>query len=131
MTAYEKLLQKVIRMCQVDRSPNTPTTGEAVRAEYERLWGGGEFDAVCEAEGEIRRGEVETGIPCCGSRHYEAKSVAARMLDGSYVGWVYWYGGGKHGAPADVPWMEDAYDVVVREETRVVQVFSRAVEDET
>jgi hypothetical protein len=47
------------------------------------------------------------------------------MLDGSYVGWTYWYGGGKHGEPESVPWMEHAYEVEMREETRVVKVFTK------
>jgi len=46
-----------------------------------------------------------------------------------WVGWTYWYGGGKHGEPESVEWMEDAYFVGVKEETRVVLVFSK-VEDE-
>ena len=48
---------------------------------------------------EFREGEVETNIACDWSRHYESKSVAASLSDGTWVGWTYWYGGGKHGEP--------------------------------
>lgn len=63
---------------------------------------------------EFRSGEIETpDIRCESSRHYESKSVAAKMLDGSWVGWTYWYGGGKHGEPESIDWMDSAYDLKV------------------
>lgn len=71
---------------------------------------------------EVRQGEVETDLPTPYSRHYEAKSVAAKMPDGSWVGWTYWYGGGKHGEPEAVGWMDDAYDVTCAEEQKMVTV---------
>lgn len=77
---------------------------------------------------EFRQGEVETGLPCEWSRNYESKAVAAKMPDGSWVGWTYWYGGGKHGEPEAIDWMEDAYalDVVEEEKVVTVRTFSRA-----
>ena len=71
---------------------------------------------------EIRQGEFETDIPCDCSRHYESKSVAAKMPDGTWVGWTYWYGGGKHGEPEAIDWMDSAYDLDVKEEEKVVTV---------
>ena len=75
----------------------------------------------------FRQGEVETDIPCEYSRHYESKSVAARMADGSWVGWTYWSGGGKHGEPESIPWMSEAYELDVKEEEKlvIVQTFSK------
>lgn len=87
-----------------------------------------QYDMLVEAglhydvESDFREGEVETGLPCDWSRHYEAKSVAAKMSDGSWVGWVYWYGGGKHGNPDEIEWMEDAYDLEVTETEELVVV---------
>jgi hypothetical protein len=75
-----------------------------------------------DATNELRGGEVETGLPCASSRHYESKSVAAKMPDGSWVGWTYWYGGGNHGEPEAVEWMDKAYDLTVTEEEKVVTV---------
>lgn len=43
------------------------------------------------------------------SRHYESEEVAAKMDDGTWVGWTHWHGGGKHGEPSAIDWMEDAY----------------------
>lgn len=60
---------------------------------YDRLV---ESDGHWDAKSEVRSGHVETDIECERSRHYESKSVASKMPDGSWVGWTYWYGGGKH-----------------------------------
>lgn len=79
---------------------------------------------------DVREGQVETGLPCEWSRHYESKSVAARAIDGSWVGWTYWYGGGKHGDPEEIDWIGDAYDLSCVEEEKVVtvQTFSKIAE---
>ncbi len=83
-----------------------------------------EEDGHWDAKSEIRSGQVETDIECEWSRHYESKAVAMKFPDGSWVGWTYWYGGGKHGEPEAIDWMEDAYDLDCTEEERVVVVRS-------
>lgn len=77
----------------------------------------------------IREGEVETGLACEFSRNYESKAVAIEMPDGSWVGWTYWYGGGKHAEPEAIDWMGSAYDVDCHEEEKmvVVRTFSLPV----
>ena len=80
-----------------------------------------------DATSEVRGGMHETGLPGQWSRHYESKSVAAQLPDGSWVGWTYWFGGGKYGAPEAIDWIDDAYDVQCRDEVRTVQVFSLPV----
>lgn len=76
---------------------------------------------------EMREGAIETGLPCEHSRHYESKSVAAQASDGSWGGWTYWYGGGKHGEPESIDWMNEAYDLDCKEEEKlvVVRTFSK------
>ena len=69
-----------------------------------------------DAREEIRCSGEETGLECDWSRHYESDAVAAQMPDGTWVGWTYWYGGGKHGEPEAVDWMSDAYDLSCTEE---------------
>lgn len=88
-------------------------------------------DGHWDARNQIREGQVETELECEWSRHYESKSVAAKMPDGSWVGWTYWYGGGKHGEPESIDWMKDAYSLNVTEEEKlvVVRTFTK-VEDE-
>ena len=104
MTPTEKLRQKWVHLM----------TGETIAdpaAVDKRL---DELDRECEtgdALEELRGSGVATGLIAPYSRHYESKAVAAEMLDGSWVGWTYWYGGGKHGEPGAIEWMEDAYDV--------------------
>jgi len=79
-------------------------------------------DSMQDLRSEVRGGEMETNIPEPHSRHYEAQSVAAKAPDGSWIGWTYWYGGGKHGEPEAVEWMEDAYGLTcTEEEVMVVQ----------
>lgn len=56
---------------------------------------------------EFRCSGIDTDIKCEYSRHYESKSVA-REIDGKWVGWTYWYGGGKHGEPEVIDWMDEA-----------------------
>lgn len=86
------------------------------------------YDDLVESDGhwdgvsDVRSGEIETQLPCPYSRHYESKAVAAKMPDGTWVGWTYYYGGGKHGAPEEVDWMNAAYDLTCAEEEKVVTV---------
>ncbi|MHB1098659.1 MAG: hypothetical protein ACYCZR_03815 [Burkholderiales bacterium] len=87
-----------------------------------------EEDDVQDGKSEVRGGEVETGLKCGWSSHYESKAVAMKMPDGSWVGWTYWYGGGNYGEPEAIDWMEEAYAVDCKEEEKlvVVQTFSVA-----
>lgn len=84
-------------------------------------------DGHWDAKSDVRHGEVETGLKCDYSRSYESKAVAMKMPDGSWVGWTYWYGGGKYGEPEAIEWMEDAYDVDCKEEEKMVIVRTFSV----
>jgi len=101
---------------------------EIVDTLWERLV---ENDSHWDGMGEVRGGEAETGLPCEWSRHYESKAVAAQAADGSWVGWTYWYGGGKHGLPEEVDWMDSAYDLTCVEEEKVVTVRTFALSPPT
>ncbi len=68
-----------------------------------------------DARNEIRCCGEKTSLKCDWSRHYESEATAARMPDGTWVGWTYWYGGGKHSEPEEVEWIEDAYDLTMEE----------------
>lgn len=81
-----------------------------------------ENDEHWDAKNEIREGQVETRIPCECSRHYESKSVAMQAPDGTWVGWTYWYGGGKHAEPDEIDWMDQSYDLDCKERERIVTV---------
>lgn len=123
MTAGDKIKQKLIHMV----TGETLADPEAVRNRYLAIQDDCELsDSLHDIKSGFRSGTYETGIECDWSRHYESKAVATQMLDGSWVGWTYWYGGGKHGEPGAIEWIDGAYDVTVREETRVVKVFEKA-----
>ena len=83
-------------------------------------------DRHWDARNEVRSSGIETSLTrdvhYMIARHYEHHEVAARMPDGSWVGWTYWYGGGKHGDPGGVEWMSGAYLVDHREEPRTIMV---------
>jgi len=79
-------------------------------------------DAHWDYVSEFRESGEETELPSQSSRHYEAKEVARKLSDGTWVGWTYWYGGGKHGEPGAIDWMEDAYFLDVQEEEKLVVV---------
>lgn len=78
-------------------------------------------DETFDIANDVREGECETGLSCRYSRHYESKAVAGQMLDGSWVGWTYFYGGGHHGNPDEMPWIDDAYDLE-RLEDKIIAV---------
>jgi hypothetical protein len=69
---------------------------------------------------------IETDLPSQYSRHYEAKEVANKFGD-QWIGWTFWYGGGKYGEPESIDWMGSAYFLDCVEETKVVtvRVFSK------
>ena len=83
-------------------------------------------DAMQDGHSECRSGQEKTGLPVKADyrllRHYEATAVASCMPDGSWVGWLYWHGGGKHGNPESIDWLTDAYPLTVSGEERVVVV---------
>ncbi len=83
-----------------------------------------------DATNETREGDVITNIEPDDSRYYEAKSVAVLALDGSWVGWTYWFGGGKHGYPQQIDWIEHAYNLgcVETTETVYVRTFTKTEE---
>ena len=100
-------------------------TQEKISAAFEAIEDHGLDDEVSEAEAELRGSYThETGFQGMYSRHYEYKSVARQFGD-KWVGWTFWYGGEKHGEPESVEWMEDAYFVEAKEETRVVLTFTK------
>lgn len=83
-------------------------------------------DDICE----FRCGGEPTGLESDWGRNYECDAVAAQLSCGTWVGWNYYYGGGKHSEPDAIPWIEFAYELNAKEEekTVVVRTFTR-VED--
>ena len=130
MTPEQKLkhaiILKGIELGSID-APIKEVTAENVNDIFEALSENWELQ---DAISEIRSSGTETRLPCPWSRHYESESVAARMPDGSWVGWTYWFGGGKHGEPEAVEWIEDAYEVECKEEEKLIVVKTFSVKAE-
>ena len=119
MTPEQKLKWAVLaRVAACEGVPAPAYPCDDVDARHDALEEGARQDA----RNDVRCGGVKTDLPCDFSRHYESKAVAMRFPDGSWVGWTYWYGGGKHGEPAAMGWMDDAYDVDCHEEEKMVVV---------
>ena len=74
---------------------------------------------------EARCAGIDTGLKGPFNRNYECKVLAAKTPDETWIAWNFWYGGGKHGYPEDIPWIESAFEIRHRTETREVDVFWR------
>ena len=124
MTPEQKIKRHILR--QIEK-PDDEIPLEINEENVDELWE--EFvensDDSYDAVNEFRESGEDTNLKAPWSRHYEAKQVARQLDDGTWVSWTYWYGGGKHACPEDVDWMEDAYEVEVRQETKVVNVFTK------
>lgn len=92
--------------------------------EVEELWD--DMDCGC-ASHEIRTSGYETGLPAESSRHYECEAVAVEAPNGQWVGFTYWHGGGKHGNPEEIDWIEHAYHVNCTEKEKLVVVRTFSV----
>ena len=81
-------------------------------------------DYIYESTQEYRYCGEECNIsPKSYSRHYEVDYVV-KEIDGKWVGWNYWYGGGKFGEPEAIDWIGDAEFVKVQSE-EVVTIVKR------
>lgn len=103
--------------------------------EIEKAWDQLGNDWLQDARNEFRESGEKTNIPMADSRWnlmrcYECDEVAKEMFDGSWVGWTYWYGGGKHGDADAIDWIDFAYDLNCKEEEKlvIVRTFEKVVD---
>ena len=128
MTPKEKIMLKIIATAQgwSDRFPEREPS-QSIEDYFSALQEGENGDSINDAINEVRCMGQITGLDRGQwSRHYEWDEVALEMSDGSWVGWTYWHGGGKHGEPQEIDWLDQVYEVKCTKETRVVNVFSEA-----
>lgn len=92
----------------------TDMTGEEIEDAFDEI--------TSDAINEIRTSGVETDLPGLSDRHYNSDEVAVQCPTGEWVGFTYWYGGGKHGEPEAIDWIEHAYDLTVTsKEVKVIK----------
>lgn len=118
LTPEQKLKYAILALDHYwqDKEISTELNGEQI----EDLWD--EADCLSDAMYEIRCNGTPTGLNAPYSRHYESESVAVQCPNGEWVGYTYWYGGGKHGDPGSISWIEHAYDVECFEEQKMMTV---------
>lgn len=123
LTPQQKIKHLILNLrARFAKEPEPEVTAENVDALYEEL-DNNEDGRLIDARNEIRQGGEKTGLPRrYHSRHYECEEVATKAPDGSWVGWTHWHGGGKHGEPEAIDWMDDAYDVTCTEQEKMVVV---------
>lgn len=117
MTPEQKLIQLIVKLSSERR-------GEEISLddwrEVEKFY----KEKDCwEAQSEIRHSGVDTDILCGFSRHYDVESRAVEALDGTWIGYNFYSGGGKFGEPEAIEWIKDAYEVKVVKEEMVVKRF--------
>ncbi|MFW1850075.1 hypothetical protein ACG9XR_05820 [Acinetobacter guillouiae] len=81
-------------------------------------------DAMMDGRSEVRCSGQEINLdPKNWSRHYEVDAVAMK-INGIWVAWDYFYGGGKHSEPDAIGWIEDARIVNCKEEQVTVTKYT-------
>jgi hypothetical protein len=127
MTAVRKIKWAILaRYTEMEGGDSTlPYPYYGIDEKYEEMEEECKLDDAIE---EVRGSGIETPIEAPHSRHLESQSVGMKMPDDSWVGWTYWYGGGKWAEPEAVEWINEAYDLTVAEEEKVVTVrtFAKA-----
>lgn len=128
ISASMKIKWAILELAHLWQDKDMPVI--LTEADIEDLWD--EQDCLWDATNEIRTSGEETGLPGQYSRHYESEEVAIQCPDGSWVGFTHWYGGGKHGEPESIDWIEHAYDVNVTSTQKMVTIntFTKATPTE-
>ena len=124
-----KIILSVISGYDLDYEPITSLdTDENIDLAYEDI--DKNFPSeIQEYQDEFRSGSVETNIDPEYSRHYESRSVAVE-IDNEWIGWTYWYGGGKWGQPETIDWISDSYFLTCREEQVMTTVRTFSLKEE-
>lgn len=123
MTPELKLKYAILDLAAIWNDERLPT--DLTAEQVEELWD--DADDMYDAINETRTSGTPTGLPSESCRHYENEAVAVQCPNGDWVGFTYWYGGGKHGEPEAIDWIQHAYDVQCVEEQKMmtVQTFTK------
>tara|TARA_R110000772_G_scaffold249530_2_gene363975 strand:- start:89485 stop:89895 length:411 start_codon:yes stop_codon:yes gene_type:complete len=121
ITAPNAIKRELIELAGLKIHGEILNTNEQIEACYSK---NEQFDtgALQDTRNDFREGQEETGIQALFSRNCETKSVAYFLKDGTWVGWTYYYGGGKHSYADEIEWVENAYYLECDSVERVVEV---------
>lgn len=139
LTAEQKIKREILELSWVVEEMDAASlflrdrnSGESIDDLWSRMEDDDDFyDLLSDALGDFRSSGDEIDIPCETSRHYCSHSVARKLTSGGWVGWTYWYGGGKYGEPDAIDWLSDAYNLIVTEEEKLVVVRTYNKEEMT
>ncbi|CCH57766.1 hypothetical protein A323_gp58 [Acinetobacter phage AP22] len=108
MTA-QQLIRKAILLKAVDFENIEPFSQSLDGAGIDKLYESyNEYDELNDPKNEIRYGQVDANLSAITwSRSYEI-DVRAMKIDGVWVAWDFYYGGGKHGEPESFDWISNA-----------------------
>lgn len=93
---------------------------DMLRNHISELVAAGKFDSVYEFRTE---GGIDSDVCPWSDRNYECDGKAVQIADGRWIGYPYWYGGGKHGEPGLLPWIDEAIWLESWTETIEVRKF--------
>lgn len=124
----QQLLQKAILLKAVEfgtiQSFDDGLGGDQVDELYNSY---DRYDELADAWCEVRYDGIDCNLPTItSSRHYEVDAKAIN-IDGKWVKFDFYYGGGKHGDPDEYNYIEDAVivDCTQEEITVIKYTFSQ------
>lgn len=114
------LLQAAENEDWIDLSPFDMETEDGVNQAFDK-----HYSDLQDYRNEFRYGQEQTDLESDYNRNYETKEVAAKMFDGSWIAWTYYFGGGRHGEPEEMDWISYSYEVEMIEKTVVQKFFNK------
>jgi len=123
MTAEQEIKREILLDAILDSRIQPHPSGEITSENVDAFYREARKHDISEYANDFRTSGTETKIKSENwSRNYESDEVGARLKNGLWVGWTYWHGGGKHGDPESIDWMDGAYFLDVKEEEKMVIV---------
>ena len=133
LTAQELIYMAMIRQVCIN-DPSTEINDYVQHTQacetFEDIWSylKDRYDLCIDVECDFREGISTELTPKTSSRHYEI-DVVVRNIDGVWVAWDFYYGGGKFGEPESFDWISNARIVNCEENvvTKVEYIFKEII----